>query len=394
MVKNGNKFSETFKHGRIRMCKRADSGIWYAVFKHPLTGKYPERSTGTTRKKEAVEEAEELLDQIRNHRFGIADGSIPLRTLFEKFLEEATDHLKAKSAKRLRATITMFQDWLQESNLPVGKTSEVTPEIVRKFQRYRVQTGKVAKRTANNDVTNLHTIFSWAVREKLLAESPTDYSKKSGRVRLYKVTNGDPDTYSEEEYRKLVGAAEARGDILIHDMIIVFAGTGMRFQELSHLEPTSLIWEAERPLVEVRARGDWSPKQHDEVKLIPMLPEVQEVLRRRCEESSGGYLFTNRAGNLIADNKTRERLKRLFPAVGIGEERRLHWHSLRCYFVKRCVLSGIPLNAIMAWTGHDTVEMCLHYARTTQADQFTEFGKLLKSEENMGNEKKRTPPSP
>ena len=109
-----------------------------------------------------------------------------------------------------------------------------------------------------------------------------------------------------------------------------------------------------------------------------MAPEVEEVLKARCEAcGENGLLFTNRAGNLIADNKTLERLKRLFPAVGIDGNRRLHWHSWRRYFVKRCVTKGIAVNVIMEWTGHDTVAMCLYYARTTQADQFREFGKLL-----------------
>ena len=37
------KFSETFKYGQVRLCKRADSQIWHAVYKHPRTGKVTQK---------------------------------------------------------------------------------------------------------------------------------------------------------------------------------------------------------------------------------------------------------------------------------------------------------------------------------------------------------------
>jgi integrase len=75
--------------------------------------------------------------------------------------------------------------------------------------------------------------------------------------------------------------------------------------------------------------------------------------------------------------------------VGIDENRRLHWHSWRRYFVKRCVGAGVSVNVLMEWTGHDTVAMCLEYARTNLNDRFKEFGKVLESGENMGKPKNK-----
>ena len=89
------------------------------------------------------------------------------------------------------------------------------------------------------------------------------------------------------------------------------------------------------------------------------------------------YLFTNNAGNKIAENKTLERLKRLFPAVGIDRsERRLHWHSFRRYFVKTCMQAGVPLNVLMRWTGHDTIAMALEYATANAEDAVRAIGGL------------------
>lgn len=237
------------------------------------------------------------------------------------------------------------------------------PSVIRDFQKYRLVEQGVAKRTVDNDVTNLHTIFKWGEREGLVERSPFNYSSKSGTVRLYDEPQKDRDTYSVEEYIRLIKEAERIGDILIRDMIVVYANTGLRWGELAHLTAKALFWDNDPPYIDIRARDGWVPKDPNEVKQIPMTDLVAEVLRRRSATAKGGYLFQNGAGNIIAENHTRDKLKSLFPAVGISPDRRLHWHSWRNFFVISRLDAGEPVNRIMQWTGHDSAAMVLHYAK-------------------------------
>lgn len=134
------------------------------------------------------------------------------------------------------------------------------------------------------------------------------------------------------------------------------------------------------PVIDIRARNGWSPKDAKEVKQIPMKAEVQEVLRRRERECNGGYLFQNSRGNLVAGNHSLKRLKRLFPLVGIDMvERRLYWHSWRNYFVVVCLDSGVKPHRVMHWTGHDSYQMVMRYANSRDGDRmgFSEFKKLM-----------------
>ncbi len=387
MVNGNTKYSETFRRGRIWLGKRIDTGVWYLKYKVPSTGQIRERSASTVVKRDAIHEADLLADQLVNQKYGVADGSIPVSILIEKFIKAKTGRVKDKTLSRLKTTISSFSQWLAEYHPDIRFARNVTSEIIRHFQADRKDAG-LSLRSVNNDIMNLHTAFRWAVRECLLAKSPADYSKK-GNIDRFKVPRFEPAVYSDGEVVAMIALAEATGDLLTRDLIVVFAGTGMRFEELAHLKPSSIIWNSAIPMIEVRAQKDWSPKDTFEVKLIPMLPEVESVLRRRCSEckSTGEFIFKNTVGRKIHVNRARERLQKLFPKVGIGDDRRLHWHSFRNYFVIYCLRKGVAVNAIMQWTGHDSAAMVLHYARAILHDDTqTEFRKLTEDRGKSGEQ--------
>ena len=102
---------------------------------------------------------------------------------------------------------------------------------------------------------------------------------------------------------------------------------------------------------------------------------------RAGRQDGEAFLFTNTVDNKVHEGWTLEKLKGLFPAVGIngdGDDRRLFWHSFRNYFVIRCLKKGVAVPAIMKWTGHDSASMVLHYAAAIQqGDVFAEFRKVF-----------------
>lgn len=378
MVTTGKRFSHTFRHGHLRLRKYCSSGIWQAKYRHPVTNLYVESSLGTTEKSDAIRYADDLNRQIVNRTLGVADGKILIKDLFRRFFAAKDMHLKFESQKRIRSAYHNLTRWLETSHPLVLEARQLTGEIIREFQAHRVELGR-SRRTVDNDITNLFTVFAWAKREGMVGENPFNYSRH-GTIDLFRVNDGDPDTYSPAEYALLVAEATNIGDVLIRDLIVVLAGTGMRFGEVTHLTAESLCWPDPMPYIDIRARNGWSPKDPREVKQVPMSPAVQEILRRRQRKFPKGLLFRNTAGSHVAENHSRERLQRLFPKVGIdGEKRRLHWHSWRNYFVLRCLEVGIPVHIIMQWTGHDTASMVLHYAKAKSGNNaaFEEAKKLF-----------------
>lgn len=375
--KPDGKYSESAKFGRVWLGKMRSSGVWYIRCHVPNSTKVIFRSTGVTQKTAALKEAILLDSQLLNKKYGVADGSVPIATLFEKFIEAKGGRVKTKTLERLKTTISSFRQWLNIQHPDCRLARNLTPDIIRRFQLYR-KDGGLSLRSVNNDIMNLHTVFSWAVRECLIDKSPADYSK-NGSIDRFKAPHSIPDVYTDSEVDALIKAADSSGDTLTSDLVTTFAGTGMRFEELAHLKPSYIVWSLP-PKIEIRARNGWSPKDLFEVKLIPMLPEVEKIIRRRCSEcgSEDEYIFKNTVGGKVHVNRSRERLQKLFSVVGTLKGRRLHWHSFRNYFIIRCLKRSLMPSAIMQWTGHDSEAMVMHYARAMKvADGDKEFSKLF-----------------
>ncbi len=393
-MSEGRKYSETCRYGRVRLMKRTTTGIWYMKYRLG-DGKYKEESTGTACKSDAMTQAETRSSQVNSKVLRIADGKMPIRELFRIFLEAKEGRRKPRSVARLETTIRTFQSWLLAYMPHVRLTRHLSPEVIRSFQQHRADSGQVAMRTVNDDVKNLHTAFRWAVRECIILRSPADYSR-NGNVDLYEEEHNDRDTYTEGEYLALLKEADSQGMPLVRDIIVVLAGTGMRFQELAHMTAKWVHWETCPPYIQIRADNGWSPKDPREIKQVPMSPEVAEVIRRRFQNAGDGYLFANQAGKPVLVNRTRDRLQRLFPAVGIDRtKRRLHWHSFRNYFITRCLARGAMLHDVMKWTGHDSVQMVLHYAKVVALEaNLAAFQRMVENGDKVGNSEPSIPQLP
>jgi len=300
----GNKFAHTLRHGRIWLGKMATSGIWYCRFKVPETGvqKGP-FSLGTTSKREAIDEAEIISSQLLNRTYGIADDTIPFASLADRFFADMENTASAGTVKRLKMTVRVYERWARKHHpKALAAVKNMSEETTTEFRNYRIETDQVAARTADNDVRCLHQIFLWGKGRRLVTRSPARYSRReAGAVRLINAPTGKPVAYTDTVYQSLVRAAEATGDKLLHDLMVLYANTGLRYSEGTHLRPVDIVWNSQQPYAHIRAREDWKPKDPKEEKKIPLNHEVQEILSRRSRHClPEGVLFPNMNGIPLA----------------------------------------------------------------------------------------------
>lgn len=372
------KFSETYRYGKLRLGKRLESGVWVATFNHPDKGR-TQQSLGTTIKRDAERVADKWSAQLTNNQFSIADGSLPLKTLYTKFFEAKEGRRSEKAVARIRSSVRMFSEWLENTRPNVRLIKHLSKEMVREFQVYRLSHG-LSERTIDNDIMNLHTVFLWGNREGHVVKSPFNYSK-SGPIDLFDLPSEKREVYSPSEYEQLVSEAGKQKYWVVRDLIIIFANTGLRFGEAANMTKEWIYWDAEIPYIEIRNQGYWKPKNAKQIRYVPLNEDVQKLLKGLCENSTSGQpLLRNRFGRKVAGNHTLLRLKRLFPRIGITPDRRLYWHSWRNYFIVDCFRNGVNINDIMNWVGHDDEKMVLHYAnvKARNTDGFREFHKMMR----------------
>lgn len=369
MSKSGKKFSRSklFKES-TRLRRRSDNRQWYLYYKD-ADGRWREKSLKTTFESEAITRADKLVDQMKANNGKIPPEKLTLEKLYNEFRLAKEDFMKPESLKRIRSSYHMFSRWLDQSDYRIRFLKDLTPKIVRKYQKHRLKT--VSRRTADNDVKNLGTLMQWGIIEGIVIKNPFDYSKK-GNVEVSRGREKPKKTFKKKELKKVLKYMKTK-EPLLYEIALVLSETGMRFGELQHLIPESLDWKRKVPRIIIEARDDWSPKDPREVKAIPMSPKIREILKRRSEEcGSGEYLFQSKIGTKVPENHSLKRFKRYTKDAGVEPKgRRLHWHSLRNYFVKQAVLQGVSINAIMAMTGHDTHLMALHYS-SPETDEVTD----------------------
>lgn len=151
-------------------------------------------------------------------------------------------------------------------------------------------------------------------------------------------------------------------DPQIHDIAFVFLGTGLRRDELIHLE-----WEnvdIEHSMVHVRKKEGWTPKWEIE-RSIPVQPEVLEVLNRQPRYAktvfcSKPYRKDSRVDRPLTPGWTLRRLQRA--VQGMEEFRNIGLHTLRHTFISHLVMNGVDLRTVMALAGHRNFETTLRYA--------------------------------
>ena len=386
MVKGSPKFTDSQKYGKVRLRRYVATGVWQARFYVPSQNKYLEQSTGTTIKRDAEKFIDEYINpRLLNQAIGIVDDTIPIEKLFIKFIESKGPYYKPKSLRRINSTIHIFLNWLRVNHPAFTQFKHINPNVIEDFVRHRTQhvvelsKKTLSKRTIDGDIINLCAIFNWAVNRKLISSNPANYSK-GGPISLFRNPPLGKPVFTKQEYKDILAQAQKEGNTLIYDIVVVLANTGMRYGELTSLTNDSIDWNAkDAPSITIRATQDFSPKHKSELKVIPMFPEVEEVLRRRCVGKKD-KLFINSLKNPINSNNTRKSFYRIMKIVGIDRKARpLNWHSWRRYFIKNAIEAGIPINQIMNITGHDTYSMVLHYASTVT---YSETAQIIQKLQN------------
>lgn len=161
-----------------------------------------------------------------------------------------------------------------------------------------------------------------------------------------------------------------------HPIILTIAATGARFGEASALRWDDVDFE--RGAITIRRaqwKGDVDTTKTETSRVVPLLPELAEVLRahrRRLVELQApgladGWCFPSQVGTLLSSAAVRTALRRA-AARAVPAREELTLHDLRRTFnnAVRRVASG---EVVRSMTGHATERMTEHYSHVDLSEK-------------------------
>jgi len=242
-----------------------------------------------------------------------------------------------------RASLELFAKWSAD-NQRAATWEQVTPEAIGDFLGWRKKGGAAAA-TIRLHAVALRILFRFLVLRKMLARDPTEF------LGVPKIERYLPETLSEPEIAKLLGAAGGKTPREIRDRAIVelLYASGLRVSELCGARLENL--DLEKGFIRVVGKGN---KQ----RLVPVGAGARKAIGRYLEagrpelvgKKTGGEIFLSVRGRKLTNQRIWQLLGELGRRAGLGDD--VHPHMLRHSFATHLLQGGADLRIIQEMLGH------------------------------------------
>jgi len=242
-----------------------------------------------------------------------------------------------------RASLELFTKWSAD-NQRAAMWEEVTPEAIGDFLGWRKKGGAAAA-TIKLHAVALRILFRFLVQRKMLERDPTEF------LGVPKIERYLPETLSEPEIVKLLGAAGGKTPLEIRDRAIVelLYASGLRVSELCGARLENL--DLEKGFIRVVGKGN---KQ----RLVPVGAGARKAIGRYLEagrpelvgKKTGGEIFLSVRGRKLTNQRIWQLLGELGRRAGLKKD--VHPHMLRHSFATHLLQGGADLRIIQEMLGH------------------------------------------
>ena len=226
---------------------------------------------------------------------------------------------------------------------------------------FSVTRRQLSPKTVHNLLTLLSSMLRYAVDLRWLDRAP---KIRKPRVRVFE--RDFRYLRDDQQVQRFLRAARDDGQ----ETFTLYATallTGMRQGELAALRWDDVRFDLRRIVVQRSFDG---PTKGGDVRYVPLMNELYDVLQPWREVAVGPLVFPNRAGKMHQPCARifAERLHRVLDAAGFerptaGRHRHvLNFHSLRHTFASHWMMRGGDLFKLQRILGHKDVKMTHRYA--------------------------------
>lgn len=385
---------------RVHVVKYADRANLVMRYRCSLTGKQVQRSTGTTRQKEAVKIAAKWEAELQEGRYQTGG-----RMGWDEFLTRRQDSqgpsIKRSTREMYQATFNAFERHARPQRLADLTTARVTAFSA------GLRADGLSEASVKRHLSKLQALARWAFRQELLPKLPTfEMPKKAGAKMKGRPVTGEefdrmidavPEVVIEKVSRVKMTAEAIVADPRVRSWRTLLRGlwwSGLRLGEALALrwdQTPGGVWvilDGRRSMLAFDAEAQKSGK----VELVPLAPEAAEMLESM--KLDRGYVFAPkrlRGGETMQRNphKVGQIVSKIGDAAGIlvnvETGKKASAHDLRRSFGFRWARRVMPAE-LMHLMRHQDIKTTMtfyagHDATVTAAALWDSLGTIPKSED-------------
>jgi integrase len=352
---------------KIALTRRAGSRNFVIRFLNPATGKFEQKSTGTTNKKEAQRILGELRSELSKGRYQRASG-----TSWDEFRErDETEELAGKAPMTAKKATTVLD--AVERVLAPKKLAELTADRISTFIA-KLRDGTRTESTLASYLAHLRAALNWAADVGgMLAVAPK--IKKPKRAKASRKAKGRAPTDAEfqailKAIPEVVGADRSPS---WRHLIEGLWWSGLRLGEALELtwnRPDRLCVDLSggRPMFCIPAELE---KAHKD-RLLPIAPEFAELLLKTPPDQRTGYVFNPKPERDRQERLTIIQVMKLVSRIGkkagvvvnvqagTGKKKYASAHDFRRAFGDRWAVRVMP-PVLMEMMRHESISTTMQF---------------------------------
>lgn len=270
--------------------------------------------------------------------------------MLDTYLQEGLRGKSQQTIKTYTFCLSQFSTWLDGSGISLEDYSRTD---VQQYVDYLVSK-RYAATTINKHWSSIKHFSRWAKKEETIEDISV--------ISPPNVLNEAPKSLNRNEVNKIIREIDRSGNVRDFAIAQVLINTGMRLNELVHLDCRDIEITDRKGSVTIRyGKGNKERK-------IPLSPETRRSILKYLEirEDENEALFLSNRNKRISERTVQH----------IFQKYDINVHALRHTFITKLVRNGEDFSVVQALSGHANADMVMRYAAPNEEDKTEAVTKL------------------
>src|SRR5215207_3148050 len=277
-----------------------------------------------------------------------------------------------KTWRAYRSDLNLFAGWLAQTTGDAFSAKSLTRIDVRDYKQHLLAVEGKAAATVNRRLAALRAFCAWAKKQGLVAELATE------GIADVPVPRQAPKALDERSVDRVLRRSEQSGNWRDHAILMTLRHTGLRVAELCDLRVGDIVTRERSGSLTVRAGKGMKQRT------VPLNADVRRALAlylhdERHGADPGAFLFISRRTKGRLTEKAVRELAAKYGYQAMVED--AHPHAFRHSFATELLRKGVPLTAVGALLGHESLQSTARYTQPSAKDLRDAVQKLAVEEE-------------